>query len=333
VGLAWWDAGGLQTEQLFLRDLHEEYSLLQELAERLAQRPVLVTFNGKTFDWPLLENRFTLTRTIRVPALAAHLDLLHPARAFWKLRLGCVRLVELERRVLDPARLGWKREDDVPSAMIPQYYFDYLRGGSGQPLAGVVRHNQMDLRGLAALFGKINSLLEAGENGFGETDSLDVLGLSKFLQRKGESERAHSACAHALHAGLPAEFRPQATRELALMAKRRGDREHALSLWHTLVADPQETVFACEQLAVYYERHARDFMRALEFAKLGLHTLQRQFGSSRDPLRAARARRLKEKFVCRVKRLKHRINSDDASSGAPLLTSAAVANGGCRDVA
>src|SRR5208337_3363855 len=163
VGLAWWDAGGLQVEQLFLRDFSEEHSLLQELAVRLAERPVLVTFNGKSFDWPLLENRFTMTRAIRVPSLAAHLDLLHPARALWKLRLGSVRLVELERHVLDAASLGWHREDDVSSALIPQYYFDYLRGGSTKPLAGVVKHNQMDLRGLAALFGKINSLLDERE--------------------------------------------------------------------------------------------------------------------------------------------------------------------------
>jgi len=79
-----------------------------------------------------------MTRAIRVPSLAAHLDLLHPARALWKLRLGSVRLVELERHVLDAARLGWHREDDVSSALIPQYYFDYLRGGSAKPLAGVV---------------------------------------------------------------------------------------------------------------------------------------------------------------------------------------------------
>src|SRR5256885_2964977 len=84
VGLAWWDAGGLQVEQLFLRDFAEEHSILQEVAGRLAERPVLVTFNGKTFDWPLLENRFTMTRAIPVPRLAAHLDLMHPARALWR---------------------------------------------------------------------------------------------------------------------------------------------------------------------------------------------------------------------------------------------------------
>src|SRR5271157_4706450 len=242
VGLAWWDAGGLQVEQLFLRDFSEEHSLLHELAVRLAERPVLVTFNGKSFDWPLLENRFTMTRVIRVPQLAAHLDLLHPARALWRLRLGSVRLVELERHVLDATHLGWHREDDVASALIPQYYFDYLRGGTGQPMAGVVKHNQMDLRGLAALFGKINSLLESREKRFGETDSLDLFGLSRFLHRKGEKDLAHSACAYALDAGLPAEFRPQATRELALMAKRRGEIERAVALWHELISDPQETV-------------------------------------------------------------------------------------------
>jgi len=159
VGLAWWDAGGLQVEQMFLRDFSEEHSLLAELAARISERPVLVTFNGKCFDWPLLENRFAMTRAIRVPSLAAHLDLLHPARALWRLRLGSVRLVELERRVLDTPRLGWRRDEDLCSAMIPRFYFDYLGGGAPQPLTSVVKHNQMDLRGLATLFGRIHSLL------------------------------------------------------------------------------------------------------------------------------------------------------------------------------
>jgi lipopolysaccharide biosynthesis regulator YciM len=174
----------------------------------------------------------------------------------------------------------------------------------------------MDLRGLAALFGKINSLLESREDGFGETDSLDLFGLSRFLHRRGEKDLAHSACAFALNAGLPAEFRPRATRELALMAKRCGDRERAASLLHELVANPQETVFACEQLAMHYERHTRDFARAVEFAQLGLKTSQRQFGSLRDSYASTRQRRIEEKFVCRLERLRHRIKSAD---GAPLL--------------
>src|SRR2546427_2753675 len=196
IGLAWWDAGGLQVEQFFMRDFTEEHSLLHELAARVAERPVLVTFNGKSFDWPLLENRFTMTRSIAVPKLEAHLDLLHPARALWKLRLGSVRLVELERHVLDAPRLGWHRENDVSSALIPQFYFDYLRGGPAEPLAAVVRHNQMDLRGLAALFGKINTLPSKQTSDATEIESLDLFGLLRFFQRPGRSDPAPPAVAH-----------------------------------------------------------------------------------------------------------------------------------------
>ncbi len=311
IGLAWWDAGGLQVEQFFMRDFAEEYSLLQELYQRVAERPVLVTFNGKSFDWPLLENRFMMTRSIAVPKLAAHLDLLHPARALWKLRLGSVRLVELERRVLDAPRLGWHRENDVSSALIPQFYFDYLRGGPVEPLAAVVRHNQMDLRGLAALFGKINAMLSEQAGVTTEIESLDLFGLSRFLQRRGENDRAHSACAQALELGLPAEFRPKACRELAQMAKRRGEHARATEMWLEIVADLQDGIHACEQLAIYYERHAKDFCRATEFAQLALAKLRRQRSSSRDPHLTARFERLEQKFLRRLARLQHLTQTAD----------------------
>ncbi|MGH9743908.1 MAG: ribonuclease H-like domain-containing protein [Candidatus Acidiferrum sp.] len=303
VGIARWDAGGLQVEQFFMRDFSEEHSLLHELAARLAERPVLVTFNGKSFDWPLLESRFTMTRSIPTPSLSAHLDLLHPARALWKLRLGSVRLVELERRVLDAPHLGWHREEDIASALIPQYYFDYLRGGSSEPLLGVVRHNQMDLRGLAALFGKINSLLASPDKDREEIDSLDLFGLSRFLERRGDSDRAQAACSQALDLGLPAEFRPRARRELALLVKRRGDHAAAAALWLELAADPQDGVLACEQLAIHYERRAKDPARAAEFARLGLAKLNRTRAQTQDPYAAARAERLAAKFFIRIKRL------------------------------
>jgi len=322
VGLAWWDSGGLQVEQLFLRDFAEEHSLLLELAARIAERPVLVTFNGKTFDWPLLESRFTMTRAIRAPKLAAHLDLLHPARALWKLRLGSVRLVELERHVLEAQRLGWHRGQDVASALIPQYYFDYLRGGTADPLAGVVKHNQMDLRGLAALFGKINSLLDE-RGSLEEEDSLDLFGLSRFLERRGERERAQKTCSQAIESGLPAELRPRATRELALLAKRRGDGEAAVALWEELAGDPVDGIAACEQLAIHYERRAKDLTRALEFARLALAKLQRFQEMSRDPIWQARRARQEAKVMCRVERLEHRIRRGNA---APLLGKAAAAS-------
>jgi uncharacterized protein len=310
VGLAWWDAGGLQVEQFLMRDFTEEYSLLQELAERVKERPVLLTFNGKSFDWPLLENRFAMTRSIPAPKLATHLDLLHPARALWKLRVGSVRLVELERNVLDPQRLGWRRDDDVDSALIPQHYFDYLRGGPAQPLAGIVRHNQMDLRGLAALFCKINAMLSESANILYECESLDLFGLSRFLQRRGDTSRAHTACAQALAIGLPADIRPKAQRELALMAKRRGEHQQAAEIWQEMVRNSQNDVHACEQLAIYYERRVKDLRRAMEYAKLGLARLRRERTcsprGSNDPYLAARFARQEKTFQERLARLERK---------------------------
>jgi len=324
VGIAWWDAGGLQVEQFFMRDFSEEHSLLHELAARLADRPVLVTFNGKSFDWPLLENRFAMTRSISTPRLAAHLDLLHPARALWRLRLGSVRLVELERRVLDTPRLGWHREDDIASALIPQYYFDYLRGGPCDPIVGIVRHNQMDLRGLAALFGKINTFIASQRTDRDGIDSLDLFGLSRFFERRGDSDRAHVACSQALELGLPAEFLARARRELALLAKRRGDHARAAALWLELSTDPQDGVLACEQLAIHYERRAKDPERATEFARLGLAKLQRMRIHKRDPYAVARATRLGEKLLVRINRLEGKTKNNPANrgtTGLPLLNS------------
>jgi hypothetical protein len=319
VGLAWWDAGGLQVEQFFMRDFTEEYSLLQELAARVKERPVLLTFNGKSFDWPLLENRFAMTRSIAPPKLAAHLDLLHPARALWKLRLGSVRLAELEQRVLDARRLGWHRDDDVESALIPQHYFDYLRGGPVAPLAGVVKHNQMDLRGLAALLGKINTMLGKSPEILEEAESLDLFGLSRFLQRRGETGRAQSACAQALAIGLPPDVRPKAQKELALLAKRRGEYGRAAEIWKEMAADSQDEVHACEQLAIHYERRVKDMHRAIEYAKLGLVKLRHQESSlsrgSPDPSLTAKCTRRERLFRVRLARLERK--ASPSSSPAP----------------
>jgi len=276
------------------------------VARRLAERPVLVTFNGKTFDWPLLENRFAMTRAIAVPRLAAHLDLVHPARALWRPRLGSVRLVDLERYVLDPVRLGWHRDDDVASTVIPQQYFDFLRGGPVEPLVAILRHNQMDLRGLAALFGKINALL-AHECRTDEVESLDLFGLSRFLQRRGDAQRAHSTCAQAIALGLPFEFDRQARGELALLAKRRGEHESAAALWEELAKDEEDGVQACEQLAIYHERRRKDFGSALEFAQLALGKARRMQSFGADPRVGKKGARREQSLVNRVARLKLRI--------------------------
>jgi hypothetical protein len=212
----------------------------------------------------------------------------------------------------------------VLSSLIPQHYFDYIRGGPPAPLAAVIRHNQMDLRGLAAIMGHIDALLAASGRADHGVDSLDMFGLSRFLHRRGDSDRAHAACSHALDLGLPVEHRPRARRELASLAKRRGDHQQASTLWHELAIEPSvdigDAIHACVQLAVHYERKAKDLNRAMEFARLALAKARHLRTCSRNPYETARLARLEQQCLNRVNRLAHRIRPAVVSRlGLPLL--------------
>ncbi len=318
VGVAWWDAGGLQVEQFFMRDFSEEHSLLLALSERLRERPVLVTFNGKTFDWPLLETRYRMTRAIEAQVLRAHLDLLHPARQLWRMRLQSVRLTELEKHIL-----GWDRGPDLWSQMIPQLYFDYLRGGSAVPLADVFRPNQHDLRGLAALAGKMLALLEEPETA--DCEALDLFGLSRLLRRRGEMKRSRQVYERALVAGLPEELDRAARRELARLAKREKDFGRATELWGELAGveagfssapdarlkaastgngDADAALEAYEQLAMYYEHQAREPQRAAALTREALAALADALQAGN--LTAAAHRKLRARLEHRLERLARR---------------------------
>ena len=298
VGIAWWDAGGLEVEQFFMRDHSEEHALLVTLAERMAERCVLVTFNGKSFDWPLLETRYRMTRTLRPPAPRAHLDFLHPARNLWRLRIGSVRLQELERHVL-----GWNRGADVASEFIPEIYFDFLRGGPPEPLVPIFLHNQMDLRGLAALSSRIVSLLsEADRPG---KDGFELFGLSRICERRGEAKRARRHYEQALEADeLPPETNRVARRSLARMAKRAGDFSRARDLWEGMLGSSQEGLEAYEQLAIYYERHIREPQRAAVVSRNALAELRR--AKRLGTIARSVCQKLRERFEHRLARLERK---------------------------
>jgi len=304
VGIAWWDAGGLEVEQFFMRDHSEEHSLLVTLAERIAERSVLVTFNGKSFDWPLLETRYRMTRKIEVPTLAAHLDFLHPARNLWRIRLGSVRLAELEKHVL-----GFHRGADLISAMIPQFYFDYLAGGPVEPLVEIFKHNQMDLRGLAGLASRIVALLaEPEKHG---SDSLELFGVSRICERRGEAKRARRHYEQSLAGELPPETDRLARRSLARIAKRDGDINLARELWESMVGNSREGFEAYEQLAIFHERAGRNPAEAATLVRKALADLLRTNRSGL--LSAALHRQYRDRFERRLARLEKkaaRISAD-----------------------
>jgi len=258
------------------------------------------------------------------------LDFLHPARQLWRLRIGSVRLKDLERHVLcDESRaLEWSRHDDIDSSLIPQMYFDYLRGGPAEPLAGIFRHNQMDLRGLAALAGKILTLLDCGHGIAnaahpGSHDPIDVFGLSRIMHRRGHSARARELYESALRSGLPRPVERLAQRELAQLAKREKDYTRATSLWEALrktsalvkrkktaiagedsLKALESAIEAAEQLAIYYEHRAKQPHRAAELIRASITELRD--AQSLNGIEPSRANKIEARLNRRLFRLERR---------------------------
>jgi uncharacterized protein YprB with RNaseH-like and TPR domain len=297
VGIAWWEGAELKIEQLFMREYSEERSLLSALAERLEERPVLVTFNGKSFDWPLLETRFRMTRSISTPVLRAHLDFLHPARNLWRLKLGSVKLSLLERHVLD-----WDRGDDLISDQIPRLYLDFVRSGHAEPLVPVFLHNQMDLRGLAGLANRILSIL--GDEKSTVEDGLELYGLSRICERRGQAERARRTYEQSIGSVLPMETDRAARAALARLAKRDGDLERACELWQGMLGNSREGYEAYEQLAIYYEHDAGDTKQALTTTREALAQLRR--AQQAGMIAAGKYRKAKLQFEHRRSRLERK---------------------------
>ncbi len=261
IGIAWFEDQSMRIQQLFLPELGREAPMLNWLRERVQQSSCVVSFNGKTFDWPLLRNRFVLNR-VRAPALPPHLDLLHCARRVLRPRLKSVRLVELERRVL-----GMYREDDVSGALIPQLYFDYLDGGDVSPIAKVIEHNANDLIALAAL---LSELVGHFDEVHGSDDPRDHLAYAKVAERTGDRARARSFADAAAQGGGASACTVEACLLNARMARRGGDvDDEERALLDALRAADDELLRAVVRLALskLYEHRRKDLERALEHAK------------------------------------------------------------------
>jgi uncharacterized protein YprB with RNaseH-like and TPR domain len=260
IGIGWFEDQSMRIQQLFLPELGREAPMLHWLRERVQQSSCVVSFNGKTFDWPLLRNRFVLNR-VRAPALPPHLDLLHCARRVLRSRLRSVRLVELERHVL-----GMYREDDVSGALIPQLYFDYLDGGDVSPIAKVIEHNANDLIALAAL---VAELVNHFDEVHGGDDPRDHLAYAKVAERTGDRERARSFADAAARGGGESACTVQACMLNARMARRVGDvDDEERALLGALRAADDEDLRAAVQLSLskLYEHRRKDLSRALEHA-------------------------------------------------------------------
>ena len=261
---------GFRLRQFFMRDHAEESSMLSALREHLSGFDVLVTYNGKTYDQPLLETRYRVCRHKPPFGTLAHLDLLHGARRLWKLRLDNCRLVELEQQIL-----GFYREGDLPGEMIPYVYFEYLRSREAHRLMPIFHHNAIDILTLACLTGIVPTA-------FRDTDSLalsrlgvkrgeELAGIARWLLAAGELEKALDLMKRALDARLPDHLLYRTLWDIGVLEKKLGRPHAAVKIFSELAGCRNEhRCAALEELAKFYEHKEQNFAFALDFTNQAL---------------------------------------------------------------
>ncbi|MGB2896624.1 MAG: ribonuclease H-like domain-containing protein [Anaerolineales bacterium] len=267
VGIGKFIEGDFWLRQYFLRDLSAEQAMLHAIESDLGSDAGFVTFNGRTFDVPLLEMRFTLGMRKRFPLSGwPHLDLLYPARRLWRRTLPDCRLNTIEREVLGVQRSG----EDVPGELIPGLYLDYLRTGDPREMERVIYHNAVDILSLVGLTGEV--LDRHRTDALSNLSAAEAFGVARWHQGAGRRGSAESAYRAAIESSDP-EIRLEALRHHTVYLKQLGQRDQAVDgwkQWHKLKPDDPRP---CIELAMYYEWHARDLDMGKNWAEVGLTCL------------------------------------------------------------
>jgi len=273
VGVGFFDGDHFEVRQLFMRDLDEEPALLTALEEIFQRFDGFVTYNGSGFDLPLLETRFVLGRR-RFPGTVFHVDLLGPARRLWSDRLADCRLGTVEQHAL-----RFTRDDDLPGALIPTVYFEYLRRKRPDELPRVFEHNRHDILSLAALTGWVaDAVVRAPVPDF-EPEAL--AGLGRLLELS-EPERSLACYRMALDAGLPTPFRERLLLRLAQGEKRRARWDEARALWEAAARAPRDfDPRPWEEIAKVHEHRRRDLPAARRVVEEALELARRHRASER----------------------------------------------------
>jgi uncharacterized protein len=256
---------GFRVRQFFMRDYGEEASALDAVARHLAPFKVMITYNGRSYDQPLLETRYRLNRARPPFTTLDHLDLLHGARRLWKLRFDSCRLVDLENQVLGVERIG-----DLAGALIPYVYFEYLRTQEAARMFPIFHHNALDILTLACLTGIVPYAFRDPDAG-PLRNGAEMAGIARWLRAAGELEQSRKLFRRAIDVGLKDELMFQTLWDVAAIERKLGDTVAAVTVWTDLAECRNKfRVQAMEELAKHYEHREKDHARALEMTRAAL---------------------------------------------------------------
>ena len=266
VGVGYVEGESLVIEQLMLREYADEPALLDRLGQRMADFDSVCTFNGRNFDMPLLETRFTMNRMRDRWRALENLDLLYPSRRAWKLRLGSCRLCNLEAEIL-----GMPREDDLPGSEVPARFFQFMKTGEDALLDDIVQHNRQDIATLAKLLVRLCAINDRPDL---LSDQRDQFSMGKSLERLGELRPAremYRASARPRPVGTLAALSGEriagsANWRLYGLCRRSGDWDGAEAVLKQMLRRRQLPGAVCTELSKLYEHRRKDYPKALEFA-------------------------------------------------------------------
>jgi uncharacterized protein YprB with RNaseH-like and TPR domain len=270
------DDGGFSVRQHLLVSQADEQPMLQFVGAELSRAGALVSFNGKSFDAPLLEMRYLFHR-LPWPAPRTHLDLVHPSRRFWKgdepAGEGACALSTLEERVL-----GVRRGADIAGIDIPGKYFHFVRSGNPRGLVGVLEHNRRDLLSLAGLAARLLHLLAQGPDA--ARDGREALALGRIYATSRRATPAAAAYRRALALSRPESFlRVEVLRALAEASRQAREHQTAAQCWQQLLETPEcpgpIAHEAARALAIHHEHRLRDLHGARAFAMRSLQEAER----------------------------------------------------------
>jgi uncharacterized protein YprB with RNaseH-like and TPR domain len=265
IGVGALTEAGFELRHFFMRDYSEEASQLAALAQHLQQFDVLVTYNGRTYDQPLLETRYRMSRMAPPFARLEHFDLLFGARRLYRFAFESCRLVELEGQIL-----GVERIDDVPGSMIPYLYFEFLRTRSAHRMWAIFEHNAFDILTLACLTGIIPRAFHAPLE-VPLHRGAEMVGLARWLRAAGRAAEAVVLLRRALDKGVPDSLLWRTLWDCGLLEKKLGNEAGALGLFTelTTVRNPHQAE-AFQELAKYYEHTEKNYALALDMTEEAL---------------------------------------------------------------
>lgn len=265
IGIGRFTDEGFALTQFFLREPSEEPAYLQALLEEIDDIQVLVTYNGRAFDVPLINNRLTLNYEKKLFGDVTHLDLLMLARKIWRDSLPSRSLGRIETDILGVSRT----EEDIPGWMIPEMYFNYLKTGDARPLRSVFYHNAMDILSLAALLNKTALLLEAPEMSVVDKP-IELIAIGKLFEEMGFLDEAVSCYSTGLNCALPENIRIMTLMRWSYLEKRRDNLRVAIELWKQAARENELSAYL--EMAKYYEHRLGDYQEAIAWAE-GAHSL------------------------------------------------------------